>query len=54
MKMKLSAAPPGRGMTRMRFAAFFRNLNLGRPSCPTREQLESAFVEAGAGAAASS
>jgi len=37
----------------MRFAAFFRNLNLGRPRCPTREQFESAFLEAGASAAAS-
>jgi uncharacterized protein (DUF1697 family) len=28
--------------------AFFRNVNLGRPHCPTRAQLEAAFLEAGA------
>ena len=33
---------------RMRYAVFFRNLNLGRPRCPTRVQLETAFLEAGA------
>ena len=37
----------------MHFAAFFRNLNLGRPRCPTRQQFEQSFVEAGAGEAAS-
>jgi len=37
----------------MRYAAFFRNLNLGRPNCPTRVQLESAFLEAGASEAQS-
>jgi uncharacterized protein (DUF1697 family) len=33
----------------MKFAAFFRNLNLGRPPAPTRAVLEAAFAEAGAG-----
>lgn len=37
----------------MRYAAFFRNLNLGRASCPTRLQFEQAFLEAGAHEAAS-
>jgi uncharacterized protein (DUF1697 family) len=37
----------------MNFAAFFRNLNLGRPHCPTRQQFEAAFIEAGASTAAS-
>jgi uncharacterized protein (DUF1697 family) len=37
----------------MRYAAFFRNLNLGRPRSPTRAQLESAFLGAGAATAAS-
>lgn len=32
----------------MKFAAFFRNLNLGRPPAPTRTVLEGAFMEAGA------
>ena len=32
----------------MKFAAFFRNLNLGRPPAPTRSVLEAAFTEAGA------
>ncbi|MCS0627955.1 DUF1697 domain-containing protein [Telluria mixta] len=32
----------------MKFAAFFRNLNLGRPPAPTRTVLEAAFTEAGA------
>jgi uncharacterized protein (DUF1697 family) len=32
----------------MKHAAFFRNLNLGRPNCPTRAQFEIAFLEAGA------
>ncbi|MET0334009.1 MAG: DUF1697 domain-containing protein, partial [Rhizobacter sp.] len=32
----------------MKFAAFLRNVNLGRPGVPTRVQLEAAFVEAGA------
>lgn len=30
------------------YAAFFRNVNLGRPRSPTRTQLESAFLTAGA------
>lgn len=30
------------------YVAFFRNVNLGRPGNPTRIQLESAFIEAGA------
>jgi uncharacterized protein (DUF1697 family) len=32
----------------MRFATFFRNLNLGRPGKPTREQFLDAFEQAGA------
>ena len=37
----------------MRFAVFFRNLNLGRPRCPSRQQFEQAFTDAGATMAAS-
>jgi uncharacterized protein (DUF1697 family) len=37
----------------MRYAAFFRNLNLGRRNCPDRAQFEQVFLEAGASAAAS-
>jgi len=37
----------------MRYAAFLRNVNLGRPGSPTRAQLESAFLEAGAASAVS-
>jgi uncharacterized protein (DUF1697 family) len=37
----------------MKHAVFFRNLNLGRPRCPTRAQFEAAFLAAGAEAAAS-
>jgi uncharacterized protein (DUF1697 family) len=37
----------------VKYAAFFRNLNLGRPNCPTKAQLEGAFVAAGAQSAAS-
>jgi uncharacterized protein (DUF1697 family) len=40
-------------VTPMNYAAFFRNLNLGRPNCPTRLQLERAFKVAGAQSAAS-
>jgi uncharacterized protein (DUF1697 family) len=32
----------------VKFAAFFRNLNLGRPPAPSRTVLEAAFTEAGA------
>jgi uncharacterized protein (DUF1697 family) len=32
----------------MKFVAFLRNVNLGRPGAPTRVQLEQAFVDAGA------
>jgi len=32
----------------MKYAAFFRNVNLGRPRSPTKVQLEEAFLEAGA------
>lgn len=32
----------------MKFAAFFRNLNLGRAGAPDRRQFEAAFVDAGA------
>jgi uncharacterized protein (DUF1697 family) len=37
----------------MKHAAFFRNVNLGRPNCPTKVQLEAAFVSAGAESAVS-
>jgi uncharacterized protein (DUF1697 family) len=37
----------------MLHAAFFRNVNLGRPHCPDRAQLEAAFIEAGAASASS-
>lgn len=37
----------------MKHAAFFRNLNLGRANCPTRSQLEAAFLSAGAETASS-
>lgn len=37
----------------MLYAAFFRNLNLGRRNCPDRTQFEHAFLEAGASAATS-
>ena len=40
-------------MSGMRYAAFLRNVNLGRPGSPTRAQLESAFLEAGAASAVS-
>jgi uncharacterized protein (DUF1697 family) len=42
-----------RGLTHMKHAVFFRNLNLGRANCPDRAQLESAFMSAGAESAAS-
>jgi uncharacterized protein (DUF1697 family) len=37
----------------MQFVAFLRNVNLGQPRSPTRAQLEAAFLQAGAGQAAS-
>jgi uncharacterized protein (DUF1697 family) len=37
----------------MKFVAFYRNLNLGRMPAPTRTQLESAFIDAGATSAES-
>lgn len=37
----------------MKHAVFFRNLNLGRPRCPTRAQFEAAFIAAGAESASS-
>jgi len=37
----------------MKFVAFLRNVNLGQPRSPTRGQLEAAFLQAGADAAAS-
>ena len=37
----------------MKFVAFFRNVNLGQHNSPTRGQLESAFLQAGASEAAS-
>jgi uncharacterized protein (DUF1697 family) len=35
------------------YAAFLRNVNLGRPHCPGRAQLEDAFLESGAASASS-
>ena len=40
-------------MSDARYAAFLRNVNLGRQRSPTRVQLESAFLAAGAGSAES-
>jgi uncharacterized protein (DUF1697 family) len=37
----------------VKYAALFRNLNLGRPNCPTKAQFEEAFVAAGAASASS-
>lgn len=37
----------------MRYAAFFRNLNLGRRNCPDRGQFEAAFLDSGAATARS-
>jgi uncharacterized protein (DUF1697 family) len=37
----------------MHYAAFLRNVNLGRPNSPTRAQFEAAFIESGAASAAS-
>jgi len=37
----------------MKHVAFFRNLNLGRPHCPTKAQFEGAFAAAGAISASS-
>lgn len=37
----------------MKYAVFFRNVNLGRPHCPSRAQLEDAFLQAGAATATS-
>ena len=37
----------------MKHVAFFRNLNLGRPKCPTKAQFEAAFLDAGAATASS-
>jgi uncharacterized protein (DUF1697 family) len=37
----------------VKYAAFFRNMNLGRQNCPSKAQLENAFVRAGAERAAS-
>ena len=37
----------------MRYAAFFRNLNLGRANSPNREQFEAAFLDGGASEAKS-
>lgn len=42
-----------RSDTPVKHAVFFRNLNLGRVNCPTKAQLESAFLGAGADTAAS-
>ena len=40
-------------MSVARYAAFLRNVNLGRPNSPTRDQFEAAFLAAGAASAAS-
>ena len=40
-------------MSGARYAAFLRNVNLGRPNSPTRAQLEDAFLAAGAASAES-
>jgi uncharacterized protein (DUF1697 family) len=40
-------------MSGARFAAFLRNVNLGRPGSPTRDQFEQAFLAAGAARAES-
>ncbi len=37
----------------VKYAAFFRNLNLGRPKSPSKAQFEVAFMEAGAASASS-
>ena len=37
----------------MHYAAFLRNVNLGRPNSPTRAQFEAAFLASGAASAAS-
>jgi uncharacterized protein (DUF1697 family) len=37
----------------VKYAAFFRNLNLGRLNCPTKVQFEDAFAGAGANSVAS-
>ena len=37
----------------MKYAAFFRNLNLGRPNCPDKSRFEEAFLAAGASFASS-
>jgi len=37
----------------VKYAAFFRNVNLGRPHCPTKTQFEAAFMAAGATTASS-
>jgi uncharacterized protein (DUF1697 family) len=38
-------------MTTARYAAFLRNVNLGRPNSPTRAQFEEAFLACGAASA---
>ena len=40
-------------MSVARYAAFLRNVNLGRPNSPTRVQFEDAFLASGAASAAS-
>ena len=40
-------------MSGVRYAAFLRNVNLGRPNSPTRVQLEEAFLASGAAGAES-
>jgi uncharacterized protein (DUF1697 family) len=37
----------------VKYAAFFRNLNLGRKNCPSKAQFEQAFLDAGAHEASS-
>jgi len=40
-------------LNNMKYAAFFRKVNLGRPGSPSKAQLEQAFVHAGAQSASS-
>ncbi len=50
LRLNVLAVRPSPGM---KHAAFFRNLNLGRVNCPTKAQLEAAFLLAGAETASS-
>lgn len=46
-------SPLDKGVSRVKYAAFFRNLNLGRPRCPNKPEFEEAFMVAGAATASS-